>query len=330
MKSLRHVQSESSMGRQRTLETHPECCTQKQSKQHPQVQPHHPTLTTPAKLECCEKLVNQNKELQKILQKQEEQIESLQDTVSSLIEKKKLLMSNLSERVEDSVQLRLKIASSNQELHNALENTRVMSYTVHELEGQISQLKQIHGSKTTPRTIIISKLLSKSCEYLEASGGKGVRVSTESVSSRVFTNLKDTLDTVLSADEIQHLLPTFEQWLGGEELNSVSLVTCCECKKVKFKRAISSKGVVCINEFITTYPGFACIYSVCSLCFFKSLSYSFELFRETWWKIRGSTIYIPCPCGRCGRDIPLQSRGTLVKLLYFMEDKCLGERNIRR
>ncbi|KAH6953372.1 hypothetical protein DER45DRAFT_575760 [Fusarium avenaceum] len=329
MKSLRRVQSESSMGRQRTLETHPECCTQKQSKQHPQVQPHHPTPTTPAKLECCEKSVNQNKELQNILQKQEEQIESLQDTVSSLIEKNKLLMSNLSERIEDSVQLRLKIASSNQELHNALENTRVMSYTVHELEDQISQLKQIHGSKTTPRTIIISKLLSKSCEYLEASGGKGVRVSTESVSSRVFTNLKDTLDTVLSADEIQHLLPTFEQWLGGEELNSVSLVTCCECKKVKFKRAISSKGVVCINEFITTYPGFACIYSICSLCFFKSLSYSFELFRETWWKTRGSIIYIPCPCGRCGRDIPLQSRGTLVKLLCFMEDKCLGERNIR-
>ncbi|KAI6754077.1 hypothetical protein HG530_013253 [Fusarium avenaceum] len=213
MESLRRVQSESSMGRQRTLETHPECCTQKQSKQHPQVQPHHPTPTTPAKLDYCEKLFNQNKELQKIRQEQEKQIESLQETVSKLIHDNKLLMSNIGDRIEDSVLLRLKVASSNQELHNALENTRVMSHTVHELQDQISQLKQIHGSKITPRTIIISKLL--------------------------------------------------------------------------------------------------------------------KLLRETWWRTRETTICIPCPCGRCGRDIPLQSRGPLVKLLQLAEDKCLGERNIR-
>lgn len=329
MKSLRRVQSESSMGRQRTLETHPECCTQKQSKQHPQVQPHHPTPTTPAKLECCEKLVNQNKEVQKILQEQEKQIEGLQGTVSKLINDNELLMSNICDRIEDSVPLRLKVASSNQELHNALEHTRVMSYTVHELQDQISQLKQIHGSKTTPRTIIISRLLSKSYEDLEVPGGKDVRISSGSVGNRVFTNLKDMLDTVLSADEIEHLLPTFEQWFGGREFNSVSLFTCCVCQKVKFKQAISSKGAVCINEFSATYPGFACSYSTCSLCFFKSFSYSLELLRETWWKAQGTSICIPCPCGRCGRDIPLQSRGPLVKLLQLAEDKCLGERNIR-
>jgi myosin heavy subunit len=328
MRCLRRVQSESSMDRQPTLETHPKSCTQKQFKQHPQAQPHYSTPTTPAKLECCEKLVNQNKELQNILQEQEEQIESLQDTVSNLIDKNKSLMSNLCDRIEDSVPLRLKVASSNQELHNALESMRVMSYTVHELEDQISQLKQMHGSKTTPRTIIISKLLSKSYGDLEVSSGKDVRISSESVGSRVFTNLKDTLDAVLSPDETQHLIYTFEQWFGEERLNSVSLVTCYECQKVKFKRAISSKGTVCINEF-TNYPGFTCIYSICSFCFFKSFSYSFELLRETWWKSQGTTIYIPCPCGRCGRDIPLQSRGPLTKLLDLMEDKCLGERNIR-
>jgi hypothetical protein len=317
------------MDRQPTVETHPRSCTQKQSRQHPQAQPHYPTPTAPARLECCEKLVNENNELQKILQEQVEQIENLQDTVSNLIDNNKLLMSNLCDRIEDSVQLRLKVASSNQEIHNALENMRVMSHAVHELEDQISQLKQIHGSKTTPRTIIISKLLSKSYGDLEVSSGKGVRISSESVGSRVFTNLKDTLDAVLSADEIQHLLSTFEQWFGVEELNSVSLVTCCECQKVKFKRAIGSKGTVCINEFITTYPEFACIYSICSLCFFKSLCYSFELLRETWWKTQGTTICIPCPCGRCGREIPLPSRGPLAKLLLLMEDNCLGERNIR-
>lgn len=329
MKCLRRVQSESSMGRQHPLETHPKSCTQKQFKQHPHAQPHYPTPTTTAKLDYCEKMTKQNKELQKILQEQEKEIESLQDTVSKLIHDNKLLMSNICDRIEDSVPLRLKVASSNQELHNALEKTRVMSYTVHELQDQISQLKQIHGSKFTPRTIIISKLLNKSNEDLKVSCGKDVRISSKLVDSRVFTNLKDTLDTVLSADEIEHLLPTFEQWFRGREFNSVSLFTCCECQKVKFKQAISSKGAVCINEFSATYPGFACSYSTCSLCFFKSFSYSLELLRETWWRTQGTTICIPCPCGHCGKNIPLQSRGSLVKLLHSMEDKCLGERNIR-
>jgi predicted RNase H-like nuclease (RuvC/YqgF family) len=78
MRYLRHVQSESSLEPLFIPKDHPNDWTRKQSKQH-QAQAPCPNSVDPANLEQCEKLADQNSELQKILREQEEQIENLQE-----------------------------------------------------------------------------------------------------------------------------------------------------------------------------------------------------------------------------------------------------------
>jgi predicted RNase H-like nuclease (RuvC/YqgF family) len=189
MRHIRRVQSESSLERQPTLEAHTKDWIQKQSKQH-QAQPPHPTSNAPTKLECCEKLANQNNELQKILHEQEKQIESLQDTIRNLIDENKSLMSKLGDRMKEFASLRLKAASLNHDLETALNDKRMMSHTINELQGKFSELNLL--PRATPRAIIVIKMLEILNKASQPLSGKGLCISLVSLDSRTGTNLSNS------------------------------------------------------------------------------------------------------------------------------------------
>lgn len=326
MRHIRRVQSQSSLERQPTLEAQPKDWIQKQSQQH-QVQPPYPTLTAPAKLECCQKLANQNSELQIILREQEEQIKSLQDTVTNLIDENNSLMSKLGERMNESVSLRLDNASLNHDLKTALNDKRSTSHTIDELQGKVSELNLL--PRATPRVIIVMKMLEFLNKDSQPSSRKGLCVSLISLDSRPGSNLRSTLDTLLSTDEAQILFSTFDKWFGIEALQSTTLVTCSVCRKVKFRQTAGVAGAATVNEFITTGPTISCDKAVCSACYLSSLSYSLELLQETWWTAQGPTISILCPCGSHCDRIPMGNRRQLTQLLQLMNDDWLKIRKMK-
>jgi hypothetical protein len=327
MRYLRRVQSESSLEPQPTPKAHPNDWTQKQSKQH-QAQPSFPTSTAPTRLERCEKLAIQNSELQKILHEQEQQIESLQDTVRNLIDENHSLMSKLDERMKESVSLRLKAASLDYGLETALNDKTSMSHTINELKGQVSELNLLPRA-STPRAIIVIKMLEILNKASQPSNRKGLCVSLISFDSRPGTNLRSTLDTLLRTDEAQTLFSTFDKWFGVEALQSITLATCCVCRKVKFRQTVRGTGAAPINEFITTGPTISCDKAVCSACYLNSISYSLELLQQTWWTAQGSAISILCPCGSHCDRIPMQDRRQLIHLLQLMNDDWLKIRKMK-
>lgn len=321
MRYLRRVQSDSSLEMPPALKGHPNDWIRKQFTMQ-KVQPLCPTSTDPAKFESCEKPDNQDIELEKILHEQQEQIEGLQDTVRNLIDENNSLMSILGERTKESVSLRLKAASLTHGLESSLNDKTSMSHTINELQNKVSELDLLPKA-TTPRAIIVLKMLEILNKASQPSNKKGHCVSLISFDRRPGTNLRSTLDTLLMADEAQTLSSTFDKWFGVEALHSITLATCCVCRKVKFKQTIGVAGAAPINEFITIGPTISCDKAVCSACYLKSISYSLELLQEAWWTAQGTAISILCPCGSHCDRIPLQSRRQLIHLLQLTNDDWL-------
>ncbi|KAH7207828.1 uncharacterized protein BKA55DRAFT_530069, partial [Fusarium redolens] len=255
------------------------------------------------------------------LLQQGEQVQTLQDTVRKLIDGNNWLMSKLGERMKESVSLTLKAASLNHELETVLNDKMIMSHTIDELQGKVSELNLL--PETTPRAIIVIKMLEILNKASQPSSGKGLCVSLISLDSRRGTNLRRTLDTLLSTHEAQILFSTFDEWFGIEALQSITLVTCCVCRKAKFRQTASVDGAAPVNEFIKTGPTISCDKAVCSACYLNSISYSLELLQETWWTTQGSTISIFCPCGSHCDRIPMDNRQRLIQLLQMMNDDWL-------
>ncbi|KAF5594082.1 e3 ubiquitin ligase ARI7 [Fusarium pseudoanthophilum] len=184
------------------------------------------------------------RDLAAIFCSQEKQIESLQETVSNLLGQNKLLISRYYDRMNESVSLRSKALASNHELQNALSDTKAMAYAVHELQGQILQLKQPKISSTTPRSIIVNKLLNP---MLSAANDSHPFMP---IPIQMAKDLKGTLDRAMSADEALYIYTIFENWLGTEALQSVVLVTCCVCQKVRFRQTAGFSKPRPLNEFI--------------------------------------------------------------------------------
>jgi hypothetical protein len=309
MRYLRHVQSESSLEPLFIPKDHPNDWTRKQSKQH-QAQAPCPNSVDPANLEQCEKLADQNSELQKILREQEEQIENLQ------------------ERIKESVSLRLKAVSLDHDLETALNDKTSMSHTINELQAKVSELNLLPRA-TTPRAIIVTKMLEILNKASQPSNRKGFCVSLISFDNRPGANLRSTLDTLLGTDEAQTLFSTFDKWFGVQAMQSITLATCCVCRKIKFRQTVGGSEAAPINEFITTGTTISCEKAVCAACYLNSISYSLELLQETWWTAQGSTISFLCPCGSHCDRISLQNRQQLLQLLNLMNDDWLKIRKMK-
>ncbi|KAH7180103.1 uncharacterized protein B0J16DRAFT_271771 [Fusarium flagelliforme] len=326
MRHLRRIQSESSLEPHSTLEGRPKDWIRSRSKQH-QARPHFPASTAPAKLECCETLASQNNELQNLLREQEEQIQSLQDTVRKLIDANNLLTSKLSERMKESISLKLKAASLDHELETLLNDQRNISQTINELQVKVSKLSLL--PEVTPRVIIVIKMLEILNKASQPLSGKGTCTSLISLDNRRGTNLRSALDTLLSTDEAQILFSTFDKWFGIKALQSIALVTCFVCKKVKFRQTAAVNGATPVNEFTSTGITISCDKAICSVCYLKSVSYSLELLQETWWTAQGSTISILCPCRNHCDSIPMDDRRKLIKLLQMTNDDWLKIRKMK-
>ncbi|KAF5567246.1 e3 ubiquitin ligase ari7 [Fusarium napiforme] len=184
------------------------------------------------------------RDLAAIFCSQEKQIESLQETVSNLLSQNKQLISRYYDRMNESISLRSRVLTSNHELQNALHDTKAMAYAVNELHGQILQLKQAKISMTTPRSIIVNKLLNPPIPTAQDS------LPSMPIPVQMAKDLKGTLDRAMSTDEALYIYTTFENWLGTEALQSVILVTCSVCQKVRFKQAAGFAKPRPLNEFI--------------------------------------------------------------------------------
>ncbi|KAH7002886.1 hypothetical protein EDB82DRAFT_1817 [Fusarium venenatum] len=327
MKYVRRVQSESSLEPPFIHKGQPNDWTRKRFEQR-QAQPPCPISVHPAKQEQCEKLADQNSELQKILREQEEQIESLQSTVRNLLDENNSLMSIVGERIKESVSLRLKTISLDHDLETALNDKTSMSHTINELQAQVSELNQLPRA-TTPRAIIVTKMLEILNKASQPSGTKGLCVSLISFDNCPGANLRSTLDTLLRTDEAQTLFSTFDTWFGVQALQSITLATCCVCRKVKFRQTVGGTGAAPLNEFITAGPTISCDKAVCAACYLDSISYSLELLQETWWTAQGSAISFLCPCGSHCDRISLQNRQQLLQLLNLMNDDWLKVRKMK-
>lgn len=243
---------------------------------------------------------------------QERQIESLQETVSNLISQNKLLMSRYYDRMNESVSLRSNVLTSNHDLQNALYDTKAMAYAVNELQSQVLHLKQPNISMTTPRSIIVNKLLNP-----PLSTAKDSRPSMP-IHIQMAKDLKGALYRAMSANEALYIYTKFEDWLGTEALQSVTLVTCCVCQKVRFRQAVGFSKPRPLNEFIERDLRLGCENPVCSVCFLKSIFSSLARLRETWWKAQGLEICLPCPCGCSPAGVHINDRSSLLQVLQYL------------
>ncbi|KAF5696009.1 e3 ubiquitin ligase ari7 [Fusarium globosum] len=127
---------------------------------------------------------------------------------------------------------------------NALYDTKAMTYAFNELQSQVLHLKQPKISMTTPRSIIVNKLLNP-----PLSTAKDSRPPMP-IQIQMAKDLKATLDREMGANEALYIYTKFEDWLGTEALQSVILVTCCVCQKVRFRQAAGFSKPRPLNEFI--------------------------------------------------------------------------------
>lgn len=243
---------------------------------------------------------------------QEKQIESLQETVSNLVSQNKLLISRYYDRMNESVSLRSNVLSSNHDLQNALYDTKAMTYAFNELQSQVLHLKQPKISMTTPRSIIVNKLLNP-----PLSTAKDSRPPMP-IQIQMAKDLKATLDREMGANEALYIYTKFEDWLGTEALQSVILVTCCVCQKVRFRQAAGFSKPRPLNEFIDRDLRLGCQNPVCSTCFLKSIFSSLARLRETWWKARSLEICLPCPCGCSPAGVHINDRSSLLQVLQYL------------
>ncbi|KAF5634719.1 e3 ubiquitin ligase ari7 [Fusarium sp. NRRL 25303] len=111
---------------------------------------------------------------------------------------------------------------------NALYDTKAMAYAVNELQSQVLHLKQPKISMTTPRSTIVNKLLNP-----PLSTAKDSRPPMP-IQIQMAKDLKGALDRAMSANEALYIYTKFEDWLGTEALQSVTLVTCCLMQSLYF------------------------------------------------------------------------------------------------
>ncbi|KAF4946955.1 hypothetical protein FGADI_10771 [Fusarium gaditjirri] len=254
-----------------------------------------------------------------ILDGQAQHIRNLQNTVSNLLDKNKFLIDTLRDRIEESVSLRLKVSSANQDLQRTLDKMSVMSDTMDNLRDEISELRLLQVPRATPRTIIVSKLLDYSTHNPPCSDGDATHTVSESIDRRLATNLKGTLDTLLSTDETRCLSSTFERWFGTDMLQTIELVTCCVCRKHKFKQYLGVAFAAPVDEFHTVFPRSGCASPVCSECYLKAVSYSLDRLQESCWINKGPVVYISCPCGCAGDEkLEIQKLRTYDMALQVM------------
>ncbi|EWG54934.1 hypothetical protein FVEG_13024 [Fusarium verticillioides 7600] len=217
--------------------------------------------------------------------------------------------------MNESVSLRSRVLTSNHDLQNALHDTKAMAYAVEDLQSQILQLKQPKTSMTTPRSVIVNKLLNPPLSTAQDSH------PSMPIPLQMAKELKGTLDRPMNADEALYIYTTFEKWLGSEALQLVILVTCCVCQKVRFKQAAGFSKPRPLNEFIERDLRLGCQNPVCSACFLKSIFSSLARLRETWWKAQDLEVYLPCPCGCSPAGVHINDRSSLLQVLQYLENE---------
>ncbi|KAF4946250.1 hypothetical protein FGADI_11327 [Fusarium gaditjirri] len=222
---LRHIRAEPSMDEQHVQGQQPKECLEVQDEKRLQLQSFSKNQLNAEDSAMDDQVFEEQsgRDMATIFYSQEKQIENLHKTVISL---------------------RSNILTLNQELQNALHDTKTMTYAVNELQSQILQLKQPKISMTTPRSIIVNKLLNPPLSTAKDSH------PSMPIQSQMAKDLKGALDRAMSAHEALYIYTKFENWLGPEVLQSVTLVTCCVCHKVKFKQAVGFSKPRPLNEFI--------------------------------------------------------------------------------
>ncbi|KAF5673668.1 e3 ubiquitin ligase ari7 [Fusarium circinatum] len=146
--------------------------------------------------------------------------------------------------MNESISLRSNVLTSNQQLQKALNDKKTMARAVDKLQNQVLQLKQLKMLTTTPRSIIVNNLLNPPLSAEKDSP------PSMPIPSEMAKDLKGTLDRAMSADEALYIYTKFEDWLGTEALQSVTLVTCCVCQEVRFRQAVGFSKPRPLNEFI--------------------------------------------------------------------------------
>ncbi|KAH7230317.1 hypothetical protein B0J15DRAFT_506357 [Fusarium solani] len=255
------------------------------------------------------------KDLEGILQ----HIESLHGTIRHLLDINRSLESRLYTTLEESVALRMKFCSLNQDLQSILIEKREISQEVDELRTQISKTR-LPVFKSTHRGIIVSKLLSKSQSISQLADKSGNHISLDTMDRRLVPDTKGLLDTALNVNQAQILFASFDEWFSETNLETIALTTCSVCRKVKFEQRVSDRSTTLVNEFTRDLPRPNCTNPVCSDCCLKSLSFSPEALRENWWSFSGSMISIPYPCG-CSAEIVIRNRGSLQRMLRLAGDR---------
>ncbi|KAI3582853.1 hypothetical protein IWW34DRAFT_725940 [Fusarium oxysporum f. sp. albedinis] len=325
MSQVQRATSERSLERQLTLTPRPQDFTQRQgeTKQHPVSSLSYPSRNIAKTSQLLEV------DVPNILDGQAQHIRNLQNTVSNLLDRNKFLIDRLGDKIEESDSLRLKVSSANQELQRTLDKMSVISDTMDDLRDEISELRLLQVPRATPRTIIVSKLLDYSTQNPRCPDGDGTHTVSESIDRRLTTNLKGTLDTLLSTDETRCLCSTFERWFGTDMLQTIALVTCCVCRKHKFKQYLGVAFAAPVDEFLTVFPRSGCTSPVCSECYLKAVSYSLDRLQESCWTNKGPTISISCPCGCAGNGNSINDRGFLIQLLRHLGDEKLEIQKLR-
>ncbi|KLP13594.1 uncharacterized protein LW94_10459 [Fusarium fujikuroi] len=237
---------------------------------------------------------------------------SFREPTQSKKNKLKVFKKPYYDRMNESVSLRSNVLTSNHDLQNALYDTKAMAYAFNELQSQVLYLKQPKISMTTPRSIIVNKLLNP-----PLSTAKDSRPPMP-IQIQMAKDLKATLDREMGANEALYIYTKFEDWLGTEALQSVILVTCCVCQKVRFRQAAGFSKPRPLNEFIDRDLRLGCQHPVCSTCFLKSIFSSLARLRETWWKARSLEICLPCPCGCSPAGVHINDRSSLLQVLQYL------------
>ncbi|KAF4339555.1 e3 ubiquitin ligase ARI7 [Fusarium beomiforme] len=245
----------------------------------------------------------------------------MQSTINNLLDENKRLKTQLSPMLEESVSLRQRICSLNIELQAILDEKKKIAQEVEKLRAQVVE-PPLQLLAPTRRSIIISKLLSKSPSIGKRPNATKYEESLDLGLESVDSDMKGLLDSVLSVDQARILFNSFNDWFREDSLDSISLRRCAVCHKIKFEQATPNGSYGLVDEFSIRFGRpTTCPTPVCSVCYAKSVSSSIEDLRGSWWEMLGPNVQLSCPCNHCPAKITFQNRWTLLRILRSSEGK---------
>lgn len=253
-------------------------------------------------------LLKENHDIMTNLQQQKAKF----DKYRAIVESKWAELQNHKAGLETQLAIEKKEKEDTETALNVLqEHNESVSTEVEGLKRSQTHLKSLFGSGTTPRIILMLKVLGGNYHFSSPTESSARFRQTGAVQHLS----AECLDLSLNASEVGNFV---ESLCRGPEATrfyrSLSLKLCSLCEVPKFVPSSSATAESQhINEFPRSFGQTQCCSApICSACLLEA---TVNAIRYDWWHNLGSQPWIRCPITSCQHLLGIRNIGELETLL---------------